>query len=121
MSDVMYLYRQCGHCGGSGTVGGGQNPDYNCPHCDGDTETFVGEVRWADDAGKKLIQTYEIVENTVPAEYQALSDANKQNYRDIIGMGVIDMTDGTLIRATLWVLFDAQSTTRANILTLLGE
>ena len=121
MTDKYVLYVECRYCGGTGTAGGGINPDGDCPQCKGDKELYVGEVRWQDSVGKKLIHTYEISENTDPDEYNALSDAFKQVYRDITGMGVVDLAGGTVIRATLWLMFDENSTTRADLLTLLGE
>ena len=111
----------------------------DCPYCDdgqmdvGDGEGGVNQVpcTWCNATGKLywgtheleagLIRTYQISENTDPTEYNALSDAFKQVYRDITGMGIVDLTDGTAIRATLWLMFDDQSTTRANLITLLGE
>ena len=68
-----------------------------------------------------LVATYKIMEATDIDEYNALSDSNKNAYGMLISCGVVDLSDGTQIRTNLWSMFDSESTTRANLITLLGE
>ena len=121
MSDEFVTYKTCGYCGGSGLLPGGVGPEYTCPACLGVGERATGAIRFDQGSGKKIINTYEIAENTDTTEYAALSDNHKEIYNNLASMGTVDMADGTAIRARLWLLFDGESTTRANILTLLGE
>ena len=86
-----------------------------CPYCDA-----TGLVPWAT-FPNPYVRTFNIIDNTDSTEYNALSDANKDAYKMIVSSGVVDLSDGTSIRTKLWNMFDDQSTTRANIITLLGE
>ena len=110
----------CKNCDGTGqmlTVNG--DPPglsyIDCLYCEA-----TGEVPWAV-VDPVLTRTHLIIENTDTTEYNALSDANKSAYLMVIACGKVDLTDGMEIRTKLWNMFDDQSTTRANIITLLGE
>ena len=66
-------------------------------------------------ADRYLKRTYLIIELTAPAEYNALSDANKDRYKTIISAGIIDFRDGSLAKTALWAMFSEASATRANL------
>ena len=62
-----------------------------------------------------LRKTYKIIEATVPAEYNALSDNNKDRYNLIISAALIDFSEGTIVKGALWAMFGEETTTRANL------
>ena len=68
-----------------------------------------------------VIASCQIINATVNSEYNSLSDNHKEIYKMIISCGVLDLTEGTSIRTKLWNMFDENSTTRANLIELLGE
>ena len=117
----MAIKRSCYNCSGDGTVttyDGEQVPsEVECPVCAGTGTLEFGEVEEL--AG--MYQTYKVVEATDNTEYGDLSDNNKDAYQMIISCGFIDLSNGTAIRTKLWNMFDENSTTRANLLTLIGE
>jgi hypothetical protein len=58
----------------------------------------------------------EIYNAIAPTEFTALADPQKQLVRDIFSLGdVIDVRTNTNVRAVLLAIFNAQSTTRANL------
>lgn len=68
------------------------------------------------------LSSAEVYNSLDPTEFQALSDAQKGYVRDILGLGSeIDVRAGTNARTVLLALFDAQSTTRSNLVTTLSE
>ena len=62
-----------------------------------------------------LRKTYKIIEATVPAEYNALSDNNKDRYKLIISAAIIDFSEGTTVKNALWAMFGEGTTTRVNL------
>lgn len=116
----MAIKVSCYNCSGTGTItpppGQGSSNPYECQVCSGLGVLDWGKITLPDG----LFYTYGIVENTDTAEYNALSDANKEHYKTILSLGTVDLTDGTVVRATLWVLFGAGSTTRANLIAMIG-
>jgi hypothetical protein len=73
----------------------------------------------ATDEVSYIFPTYEISDATDATEYAALSDGNKDAYGMIISMGTVSLMDGTNTKVTLWALFGAGTTTRANLEALL--
>ena len=113
----MELFRPCQKCETSGVWN-----SMPCDHCGGTGYWSFGEIGPnPGSAGRDDYHTHEVLEATVAAEYNALSDANKDAYKQIISCGIVNLTDGNALRNKLWNMFDAQSTTRANLLTLLSE
>ena len=78
---------------------------------------YMGESRRAGN----VFAACQVLDNTISSEYNALSAANKDAYKMILSCGVLDLTDGNSIRTKLWNMFDENSTTRANLIALLGE
>jgi len=120
--DPKYKTKVCTRCGGDGVYtvplaeGGGTEVD--CATC----RTLGKElVRQETILNAEIVYTYEILEATDITEYGNLSDTNKNAYNMALQCGIVDLTDGTQIRANLWAMFDAESDTRANLITLLGE
>jgi len=66
------------------------------------------------------IQTWEVLEATVAAEYTALSAAEKQRYQILISAGTLNPV-GNNIRAAFSAMFAAGTTTRTNLLALASE
>lgn len=115
------LYVICPQCHGDGTFapsggpqGSGELP-CNWPGCN---ET--GFIEFGLFAGLDCYYTYEISEATDPTEWNALSAGNKTAYATILSMGVVDLSDGTAVKSTLWALFGSGTTTRANLEALIA-
>lgn len=51
------------------------------------------------------IETYRIFDVTAPSEYLALSAQNKENYKTILSLGIVNLSDGTLGQTLLWGMF----------------
>jgi len=66
-------------------------------------------------AARFLRKTYRIIEATVPAEYNELSDNNKDRYKLIISAGLIDFSDDTTVKSALWAMFPEGTDTRVNL------
>ena len=66
---------------------------------------------------RETIETWEIFEATVKAEYGALSTADKRLYETILSMGSVNVKGGNT-RASLAVMFGAGTTTRTNLIAL---
>lgn len=122
----------CPFCDGTGEIGG--EPCVAC-ESDGvvsDVHSFIAvvvkylnETRFSILFGKdftdNLVASYKIMESTTASEYNALTDANKDAYRQIVSCGIIDLSSGTVIREKLWNMFDSESETRVALIALLGE
>lgn len=65
-----------------------------------------------------IIATYKIYNAIVPADFQALTAPNQQLVRDIFGMGTVDASPGTNVRATLASVFAGKTTTINALLAL---
>ena len=114
MKDRALVYVDCPFCIDGKQMSGGE--EVNCLSCGG-----VGHLRWGKQyLDDNIISTYQIMEATVASEYNALSDANKDAYRQIVSCGIVDLSEGTAIHTKLWALFDSESTTRAHLVTLLA-
>jgi hypothetical protein len=68
--------------------------------------------------GKMIIPAYEIYNVIVEAEYTALTAIQQQNVRDILGMGNVDVSSGTLARSRILSMFGAGTATRTNLTNL---
>jgi hypothetical protein len=66
---------------------------------------------------RTVIPSYEVIEATVPAEWAALTAAEKQRYQTLTGAGQINLK-GANTRAMLGAMFGAGTTTRANLAAL---
>ena len=117
----MAIKKPCYNCSGGGTVttyDGEQVPsEVECPVCAGEGTLEFAEI----ELEEGVYATYKISEATDATEYNALTDGQKAVYHIILSMGTVDLSDGISVRATLFAFFDENSTTRANLLTLIGE
>ena len=68
-----------------------------------------------------VIPTYKIYNLIVGSEFSALTAANQQLIRDILGMGTVDCSPGTQIRARIVAIFPSGTTTFSNLSTLAAE
>ena len=64
-----------------------------------------------------VIDSYEVIEATVPTDWSNLSSAEKQRYQTIVSTGQVNMA-GTNTRAMLAAMFGAGTQTRANLTAL---
>lgn len=69
-------------------------------------------------AVKMVIPTYQIYNLIVPSEFVALTAANQQLVRDILGMGTVDASPGTSVRARIVAIFPNGTTTFSNLAAL---
>lgn len=60
-----------------------------------------------------VIPTYTIYNTIDPTEFGALSAANQQLIRDILGMGTVDASPGTSVRARIVAIFPTGTTRTA--------
>lgn len=63
------------------------------------------------------VETWEIVEATIPTEYDALNATEKERYARLTGLGTIN-PQGTNIQAAFLKMFGAGTTTRSNLALL---
>lgn len=113
MALPLETHEVCNVCDGAGLYGA---PPKDCYHCNSTGKVRFGLVQLPTD----WIHTFELSEATDDTEYAALSAAQKTTYGLIISMGIIDLTNGTAIRAKLWAMFGSGSTTRDALLALLS-
>jgi 5-enolpyruvylshikimate-3-phosphate synthase len=64
-----------------------------------------------------VIDAYEVINATVPAEWASLTAAEKQRYQTFTGAGLIDVQNANT-RAAFLAMFAAGTTTRANLAAL---
>lgn len=68
-----------------------------------------------------IVPTYAIYNLIVPSEFGALTAANQQLVRDILGMGTVDGSPGTQVRARMVAIFPNGTTTFANLSALAAK
>lgn len=66
---------------------------------------------------RSVVATWEIVEATVPAEWAALTAAERQRYQTLTALGTINV-QGPNVRSQFAAMFGAGTTTRTNLLAL---
>lgn len=67
-----------------------------------------------------VVPSYEIIDATVPAEWAALSAAEKQRYQTLTGAGQVNVRSGNA-RAAFMAMFGAGTQTRTNLAALQNE
>ena len=122
----------CSTCSGSGVIGAMQE---DCPDCEGGKiETVTGSVQVGGRHGKNaahsialynrinipegVFHSYEVLSCFASAEWNALTDGQKDNIKVLLSCGKVDLRDGQYGHQVLWAYFDAESTTRSNLITL---
>jgi len=134
----MDIYKECGHCMGDGQF---PNADTNfegevvepestddCPICGGsgkqllfsipDLDDQIGNLMTKPDDG--VFEAYKVLEATDITELGDLNDAQEAKYNTIISAGLVDLSEGSQARQAMLSFFDSESTTRANLITLIG-
>lgn len=66
---------------------------------------------------RSVIPAHEALEATVPAEWAALTAAEKQRYQTITGVGSVNLK-GANTRSAMAAMFGPATTTRANLIAL---
>lgn len=64
---------------------------------------------------RMIVATYIVYNCIVPSEWTALTDAQRQNIRDILTLGTADVSTGTNVRNMILSVFGAGTQTRANL------
>lgn len=67
-----------------------------------------------------VVPSYQIIDATVPAEWAALSAAEKQRYQTLTGAGQVNVRSGNA-RAAFMAMFGAGTQTRSNLSALQNE
>lgn len=70
------------------------------------------------DIDRGVIPSYEIINATVPAEWTALSAAERTRYQTLTGAGQVDSQNAN-VRASFQAMFGVGTTTRTNLTALL--
>jgi len=78
----------------------------------------MNAVRQSIDINRGVIPSYEIVNATTPAEWTALSAAEKQRYQTLTGAGQVDSGNAN-VRAAFQAMFAAGTATRTALTALL--
>jgi len=115
----------------------------DCSHCiDGIVTIFTVEISQLDDILDKcndikekvdeikdvvdalvlpsgVFHSYQVFDVTDIPEWGVLSGNNKATFELIIHCGMVNLNDGS-VKTALWAMFDSESTTRANLITLIG-
>lgn len=87
----------------------------------GSTTSKLAQVNSATVSGPStpmIIPTYKIYNVIDTTEFTALSAANQQLVRDILGMGTVDGSAGTSIRNRMLAIFGAGTATRTALTAL---
>ena len=87
-----------------------------CPVCLGDKYLDIKYISLPNG----LFYSYEVYESIDHNEYVGLSSPGDQYCNMITSCGLIDLSEGSRARGVLWRLFDVQSITRQNLVTLIG-
>jgi hypothetical protein len=118
MNDVR---QTCPRCFGDGSYyrdnPGGQILVDPCQTCDGNGYLLLSYTTLP----QGVFAGYVVYEAIDDAEYRGLSSPNEEYVETLLAPGAVDLNDGSRARTVLWSLFDSESTTRANLLALLGE
>jgi hypothetical protein len=69
---------------------------------------------------ENVFPSHKVLEATVMGEYAALPAADKENYKIITAMGFLDLSEGSNARTLLLGMFGAGTTTRINLIALVG-
>ena len=122
----------CNSCGGTGVDNRVPEdaPPITCVSCAGvgwftkgekiDITAIMEELS-AIRCPANVFYSYRILEELDSTEYAALTDAQKDGIFHILACGMVDLNDGKVGKTRLWNWFGAESTTVANLTTLLGE
>ena len=97
----------CTVCDGDGIYNG-----VDCPHCGG-TGIYIANIPG------RAIPSYKVLEALDTAEYNALTDEQKNGVSILLSCGEVDLNEGKVGRVRLWNWFGAESTTVANLTGLL--
>jgi len=123
----------CVKCSGTGKWP--TDSEYDCDRCGGDgvatgatQKIDVGELYNDISAIKAMTDnmpasgvfySYQVFDVTDIGEYNALSDNQKATFKLIVSCGMVNLNDGPA-KTALQAMFDSESTTRANYITLIG-
>lgn len=87
-----------------------------CPYCEGEGYMTEGLLTLP----ANVFESYLILEELDPTEYNALTDAQKEGISLLLSCGKIDLNEGKVGKVRLWAWFGVESTTIANLTALLG-
>ena len=87
-----------------------------CPICNGSKFLSISSIKLP----SGCFNSNEVYGAIDHAEYVALSSPNEEYVNAITSLGIVDLNEGSRARTVLWNLFDSESTTRANLIVLIG-
>lgn len=108
----MYIRMICPHC-----TDGLQRDGSACPHCGGTTrlKAFADTLL---ETG--LFHSYEVFEAINQTDYDDLDAGGEEKCNAILSIAILDLNDGSRAKTLLWEMFDAETTTRTNLIALIG-
>ncbi len=110
-----FFFRKCDRCSGTSIAPGHESPEDPCTQCGGVGSYSVSQLE------PDIVFACGISDALDIGEYNALSDGNKAALHIILSLGFVNLAEGTNSKLALWAMFDENSTTRVNLLTLLAE
>jgi len=114
------VVKKCYKCSGAGvwtkTTSAGTVVTDPCPICLGETYVEILSMVLPDG----FFYAHEVYEAIDHAEYVSLTEPNEEHVDAIAGLGFVDLNEGSRARTVLWSLFNSESTTRANLIILIG-
>ena len=84
---------------------------------DGKIAAKLNDTSLGETVSRTLISSHEIIGATAPAEWVALSAAEKQRYQTITGAGQVDVSNPN-VAGTFLAMFGAGTATRAALIAL---
>ena len=116
----MYeILKRCHRCEGDGkfpnVTSSGDYGEEDCVRCNGAGKYFFGTI----DFPTNVFESYIILEELDPTEYNALTDPEKAGLLILLACGKVDLNEGKAGRVRLLNWFGAESTTVANLTALL--
>ena len=116
-NEIAIILKDCPRCLGTGIDDNGEHGPSSCLSCGGDGKLEHLVSMLPDD----VYPTYKILEATDVTEYTSLAPGNVALYNLIISAGTIDLGETTMALAVLFGMFGPGTTTRTNLLTLIGD
>lgn len=86
-----------------------------------DTKQACALLNAPRDRARTSITGVELWENTVLAEYAALTQPGRDAYQVLVSLSTIGVSAGSNSRAVLLALFGAATATRANLIAFVGK
>lgn len=112
LENKVYLKLFCPYCGSDGHM-----PDESlCPSCEGTKELDCITVIHLP---TNVFYSHEVLEAIDTTEYDGLTGPQRDGVKMLLSCGMVDLNDGKAGKVRLWNWFGSESTTVADLTTLL--